>query len=97
MLCQLVKPANAYNCIGGEGFRTALQNALTCIQELEYLVRTESSNSFGTSSTTKSDPHVAKSLDLNAQRIAIVTKLINIFRRHLRVRYELPFDELVHA
>lgn len=84
--------------LGGEGFRTALQNALTCIQELEYLMRSETSTSAGgMASSLKSDLQTSKNQDTNAQRIASMTKLIDIFRRHLRVRYELSFDDLLHA
>ncbi|KAF8195553.1 Rapamycin-insensitive companion of mTOR, N-term-domain-containing protein [Pholiota molesta] len=94
-----IKSAKEGDDKSGEGFRTALQNAVTCIRELESLVRSESSSSNGPTSplASKVEMHSATNHDLNAQRIDAMTKLIDILRRQLRVRYELNFSEVLHA
>ncbi|KAF8967140.1 Rapamycin-insensitive companion of mTOR, N-term-domain-containing protein [Flammula alnicola] len=83
----------------GEGFRTALQNALNCIRELESLVPPEISPSTITSATptSKTNLQSAGTHDVNAQRMEGMSKLIEILRRHMRVRYEINFNEVLHA
>ncbi|KAF9475644.1 hypothetical protein BDN70DRAFT_883456 [Pholiota conissans] len=82
----------------GEGFRTALQSTVNCFKELGSLLRSEPSSSNASALPPfKAEMHAVDHHDIDAQRIAVMTKLINILRRHLRVRYELNFSDALHA
>jgi len=77
---------------GGEDFRTTLQNAVSCVQDLESFARSESMAP--TALSAKSNNQFT---DLGSQRIEVMGKLIDILRRSMRVRYELNFIEVLHA
>jgi rapamycin-insensitive companion of mTOR len=82
--------------LGGEDFRKALQTANSCIKELEELSKSESALS--TASTSKSSTfQTAAAADLNTKRIESMRMLIEILRRHVRVQYQLSFEEILHA
>ncbi|KDR82835.1 hypothetical protein GALMADRAFT_88557 [Galerina marginata CBS 339.88] len=84
---------------GSEDFRTTLQNATNCIKELESITRSEASQSTPLSSASSSKPayQPASPVEVNNQKIEAMAKLIELLRRNLRVRYELNFNEVLHA
>lgn len=90
-------PISKYILLGGEDFRTALQNATNYIKDLESISRSESSQSSPLPSASSSKINQSTPIDPNIQRIDTMAKLIEILRRHMRVRYELNFDEILHA
>jgi len=84
------------HALGGEEFRAALQSASTCIKELEALSRSSIPQPATSPSSKANVPH-SSSVEVNAQRVEVLGKLIEILRRQLRVKYELNFSEILHA
>jgi len=84
------------HALGGEEFRAALQSASTCIKELEALSRSSIPQPATSPSSKANVPH-SSSVEVNAQRVEVLGKLIEILRRQLRVKYELNFNEILHA
>ncbi|KAF8895478.1 Rapamycin-insensitive companion of mTOR, N-term-domain-containing protein [Infundibulicybe gibba] len=83
---------------GGEDFRVALQNASQNLKTLESLSHPQPPSLPLAPTPSSSFPALtADSLDSNQQRVEIMNQLIDILRRHLRVRYELNVIELVQA
>ncbi|KAJ7212059.1 Rapamycin-insensitive companion of mTOR, N-term-domain-containing protein [Mycena pura] len=80
----------------GEDFRTALSNASTCIKTLATLAR-GTSNSPISSTAGPSAPSAANGTDIDRQRIEIMTRLVSILQRNLRVRYELNLTDVMQA
>ncbi|KAF9046606.1 Rapamycin-insensitive companion of mTOR, N-term-domain-containing protein [Panaeolus papilionaceus] len=80
-------------------FKTALQTANNCIKELESLARSEASQSSASSSSsaTKGAFQSGAAVELNGQRVETLVKLIEVLRSTVRVRYELSFNEVLHA
>lgn len=77
---------------GGEDFRKALQTANSCIKELEELSLSEAV--LPKSSIIKI-PDVQSTT--NDKGVELMGNLINVLRRHLRVKYQLDFSEILHA
>ncbi|KAJ7095819.1 Rapamycin-insensitive companion of mTOR, N-term-domain-containing protein [Mycena belliarum] len=81
----------------GEDFRTVLSNASACIKSLAALSRgavtSPNSNVAGSSSTLPS----ATVNDPDRQRIEVMTKLVSILQRNLRIRYELNLPDVMQA
>ncbi|KAG6916446.1 hypothetical protein DXG01_006774 [Tephrocybe rancida] len=75
----------------GEDFRTALNNASNLLSTLASFT---SSRATGTASSSSSTPNSAET---DRQVIETMSKLIDILRRTLRVRYELKVAEVLHA
>ncbi|CAK5284163.1 unnamed protein product, partial [Mycena citricolor] len=81
----------------GEDFRTALNNASSYIKSLAALSRTNATSST-IGAPASSAPGLAPSaLDTDRQRIELLTKLVTILQRNLRVRYELNLSEVMSA
>ncbi|KAJ6559137.1 Rapamycin-insensitive companion of mTOR, N-term-domain-containing protein [Mycena vulgaris] len=80
----------------GEDFRTALNNASTCIKSLAALARGPATSpvSITAGSSAPSSVNVA---DIDRQRIEIITKLVSILLSNLRVRYELNLPDVMQA
>ncbi|TFK40828.1 Rapamycin-insensitive companion of mTOR, N-term-domain-containing protein [Crucibulum laeve] len=75
--------------------RTTLNNAINCIRELESLSRPPlppSSSSTGSASLASSAANEA-----DRKRIEVMSRLIDILQRNLRVRYELNISEVLQA
>ncbi|THV00832.1 hypothetical protein K435DRAFT_827891 [Dendrothele bispora CBS 962.96] len=76
----------------GDDFRTALRNAQSCVSTL---------TSLNASIPAPSDPSpsavLSNSPDLDRQLVEVMTKLVQIFQRNLRVRYGLETHEVVQA
>ncbi|KAG5353197.1 hypothetical protein C0989_009378 [Termitomyces sp. Mn162] len=75
----------------GEDFRTALQNATNLLSSLASFPSSYATGSVPSSSSTPN------SLDTDHQVIETISKLINILRRSLRVRYELKIAEVLNV
>lgn len=75
----------------GEDFRTALQSATNI---LSSLVSFQSSYATGSMSSSSSTPNPSET---DHQVIETMSKLIDILRRSLRVRYELKIAEVLHV
>ncbi|EDR13794.1 uncharacterized protein LACBIDRAFT_309182 [Laccaria bicolor S238N-H82] len=80
----------------GEDFRTALQHATSFVKDLESLARSASSLP-PASTSTSSGMQPAAVVEYDRQTTELMTKLIGVLQRHLRVRYELSLDDLLHA
>ncbi|KAG2009933.1 ste16 [Coprinopsis cinerea AmutBmut pab1-1] len=78
----------------GEDFRTALQNAITCLRELDSITQSSSGSSKGESSSS-GDMKTAEAIETDRRRVSLMNKLTDILRRHLRVRYELKTSDLL--
>ena len=83
-------------------FRTSLQNANKCIEDLESLTHSGTSpsqalSSLPSSSSTINGPQSAPLLNLNSQRIVAMSKLITILRTNMRIGYELNFNDVLRA
>ncbi|SRR6266545_7629288 len=82
--------------VGGEDFRNALQTANSCIKDLAESSKTEMAQT--TPSTSKAPSfQSATAVELNSKRIELMKKLINVLRRHVRVKYELNFNDIMQA
>ena len=81
--------------VGGEDFRKALQTANSCIEEVEGLLKTELPPTPSTSRSPGSQ--FSPAADLDSKLIESMRKLIDILRRHVRVQYEVKFEEILHA
>ena len=83
----------------GEDFRSALQQAANCIRDLESYTRSgvPTLGNLSSASSSKATPHSPAAVDLNGQRIETMSRLIDILRRHMRVRYELKFTDVLQA
>ncbi|KAJ7819414.1 Rapamycin-insensitive companion of mTOR, N-term-domain-containing protein [Mycena olivaceomarginata] len=77
-----------------EDFHTALNNASTCIKSLSILAR---NNATSPSASSSSSPQAANAADVDRQRVEIMTQLVSILQRNLRVRYELNLTDVVQA
>ncbi|KAF9004644.1 Rapamycin-insensitive companion of mTOR, N-term-domain-containing protein [Cyathus striatus] len=84
---------------GGEDFRTALNNAIACIKELDTAAKTPTQPSPKDASTSSSGASLRTASVIESDRLRIETmaKLIETFRRHLRVRYELNIQDVLRA
>ncbi|KAF5369485.1 hypothetical protein D9758_002757 [Tetrapyrgos nigripes] len=76
----------------GEDFRTALRNAQSCISTLASLA-----SAFISSDSSTSSPTSNEASDIDPQWIEVMTKLVYILQRNLRVRYQLKVQELVQS
>ncbi|KIM43166.1 hypothetical protein M413DRAFT_443978 [Hebeloma cylindrosporum] len=83
----------------GEDFRSALQQATNCIKDLESYTRSGVSTSanLSSASSSKSNTYSSAAVELNGQRIETMSRLIDILRRYMRVRYELKFTDVLQA
>ncbi|KAF7365155.1 hypothetical protein MVEN_00387000 [Mycena venus] len=77
-----------------EDFRTALNNASTCIKSLSALARNNATSPSAGSSSTSPTINAA---DVDRQRVEVMTQLVSILQRNLRVRYELNLTEVMQA
>ncbi|KAF8139513.1 Rapamycin-insensitive companion of mTOR, N-term-domain-containing protein [Mycena galopus ATCC 62051] len=77
-----------------EDFRTALSNASSHLKSLSALARGNVNSPTAGSSST---PSAATTADVDRQRVEIMTQLVSILQRNLRVRYELNVNEIMHA
>ncbi|KAJ7459908.1 Rapamycin-insensitive companion of mTOR, N-term-domain-containing protein [Mycena latifolia] len=73
----------------GEDFRTALSNASTCIKSLAALARGTATSPIS-SSAGSSTPSSANAADVDRQRVEIITKLVSILQRNVRVPQVVP-------
>ncbi|KAI0917225.1 hypothetical protein AcW1_007525 [Taiwanofungus camphoratus] len=88
-----------------EDFRSAMQQANSCIKSLLSLSRQTAplqssaalSPSTSPSSSALPNPTSANLVELNRSRIDAMTRLIGVLQRNLRVRYELDIAEVVQA
>ncbi|KAJ7175920.1 Rapamycin-insensitive companion of mTOR, N-term-domain-containing protein [Mycena filopes] len=78
----------------GEDFRSALSNANTCIKSLAALAR---GNVTSPTAGSSSAPPPINGADIDRQRVEIITKLVSILQRNLRVRYELNLTDVMQA
>ncbi|CAA7271328.1 unnamed protein product [Cyclocybe aegerita] len=95
-----VRPVNGSTDEKGEDFRTALSNAITALKELKSLSHSETSPPLPSAPSAKpnnSNFQSGAAVELNGQRIDAMSKLIEILRRHVRVKYELDFNDVLHA
>ncbi|RXW24422.1 hypothetical protein EST38_g1410 [Candolleomyces aberdarensis] len=82
----------------GDDFRSALQNATSYLKELEAMAQASAAEpSSKEPSSSNGDFQTASALESDRKRVDLLSKLIDIFLRHLRVRYELKLDELLRA
>ncbi|KAJ7044185.1 Rapamycin-insensitive companion of mTOR, N-term-domain-containing protein [Mycena alexandri] len=82
----------------GEDFRTALGNASTCIKSLAALARGNVTSPVASSAgSSSSAPAPISAADIDRQRVEIITKLVSILQRNLRVRYELNLADVMQA
>ncbi|KAK7048427.1 Rapamycin-insensitive companion of mTOR, N-term-domain-containing protein [Favolaschia claudopus] len=77
-----------------EDFRTALNNASSCVRSLTMLNRGNIASPTGGSSSSTS---AVNSTELDRQRVEILTQLVSILQRNLRVRYELNITDVMQA
>ena len=82
--------------VGGEDFRNALQTANSCIKDLAESSKTEVSQTTPLTSKAPSFQSAA-TVELNTKRIELMGKLIDVLRRHVRVKYELNFNDIMQA
>lgn len=82
---------------GGDDFRKALQIALSSLKELEDLARPEGSLSSGSTSKSPTGFQTATTVELDKKRIELMGKLIEVLKRHLRVKYEMNFNDILQA
>ncbi|KAJ7675763.1 Rapamycin-insensitive companion of mTOR, N-term-domain-containing protein [Mycena polygramma] len=80
-----------------EDFRTALNNASTCIKSLAALARANVVSPVSGASGSSSAPPIVNAADVDRQRVEIMTKLVSILQRNLRVRYELNLTDVMQA
>jgi hypothetical protein len=81
---------------GGDDLRKALQTANSCIKELAELSLSETAQP--KSSTSKLPDFLsAAAVENNDKRNELMGNLIDILRRHLRVKYQLAFSEILQA
>ncbi|KAJ7672758.1 Rapamycin-insensitive companion of mTOR, N-term-domain-containing protein [Mycena rosella] len=81
----------------GEDFRTALANASSCIKSLAALARGPVTSPVSSTAGSSSAPSSGNVADIDRQRIEIITKLVSILQRNLRVRYELNLPDVMQA
>ncbi|KAJ2919190.1 hypothetical protein MD484_g1222, partial [Candolleomyces efflorescens] len=82
----------------GDDFRSALQNATSYLQELQAMAQASAAeSSFKEPSSSNGDFQTASAIELDRKRVDLLAKLTDILLRHLRVRYELKLDDLLHA
>lgn len=81
----------------GEDFRTALHNATNYMKELGVLNKSASTPLLppSTGSSSTNNPQPAAVVEKDHLRIEAMSKLIDILRRNLRVRYELDLSEVL--
>ncbi|KAJ6585048.1 Rapamycin-insensitive companion of mTOR, N-term-domain-containing protein [Mycena capillaripes] len=79
-----------------EDFRTALNNASSCIKSLAALARGNVTSPVSATSGSSTTP-VVNAADVDRQRVEIMTKLVSILQRNLRVRYELNLTDVMQA
>ena len=82
--------------LGGDDFRKALQTAIFCIQELEEMSKSEGSTSTFSNGKLPNSQSASAS-DFDAKRMEPVRKLVDILQRHVRVKYELNFGDILNA
>ena len=80
---------------GGDDLRKALQTANSCIKELAELSLTETAQP--KSSTSKPPDFLSAAVEKSDKRNGLLGNLIDILRRHVRVKYQLAFSEILHA
>ncbi|KAF9533164.1 Rapamycin-insensitive companion of mTOR, N-term-domain-containing protein [Crepidotus variabilis] len=83
--------------ISGEDFRKALQTGVSCIKDLEDLARSDASQSAGTASRSPTGFQTAAVVETNTKRVELMGKLIQVLQKHLRVKYELIFEDILQA
>ncbi|KAJ7107266.1 Rapamycin-insensitive companion of mTOR, N-term-domain-containing protein, partial [Mycena crocata] len=81
----------------GEDFRTALNNASTCIKSLAALARGNATSPVSSATGSSSAPPPVNTADIDRQRIDLITRLVSILQRNLRVRYELNLADVMQA
>ncbi|CCL99718.1 uncharacterized protein FIBRA_01740 [Fibroporia radiculosa] len=84
-----------------DDFRSAMQQASSCLRKLVSLSRSPHSGISTSPSTSPSSstsaPENATDADLSRARIDTMSQLIDILQRNMRVRYELDVGEVVQA
>ncbi|KAJ7935708.1 Rapamycin-insensitive companion of mTOR, N-term-domain-containing protein, partial [Mycena leptocephala] len=81
----------------GEDFRTALSNASACIKSLATLARGNVVSPVSSIGGSSSAPLPVNAADVDRQRVEIMTKLVSILQRNVRVPYELNLAEVMQA
>lgn len=83
---------------GGDDFRSALQNATSYLKELQAMAQASAAeSSFKEPSSSNGEFQTASAIESDRKRVDLLAKLTDILLRHLRVRYELKLDDLLHA
>lgn len=80
--------------VDGEDSRTALTNASACIKSLLALARGNATSPISSTGGSSSAPAV---VDIDRQRIEMMTKLVSILQRNIRVRFELNVPDVMQA
>ncbi|RDB17886.1 Target of rapamycin complex 2 subunit ste20 [Hypsizygus marmoreus] len=80
-----------------DDFRTALHNATTHLSALAALARSAGKSFHLTSPAPSSSSATSTSGETDRQVIEVMSKLIDILRRNLRVRYELKVTDVLNA
>ncbi|KAJ7761527.1 Rapamycin-insensitive companion of mTOR, N-term-domain-containing protein [Mycena maculata] len=93
---QTARPKDDGDDKTGEDFRTALNNASTCIKSLAALARGTATSPIPNTAASSSAPPI-NGADMDRQRIELMTKLVAILQRNLRVRYELNLADVMQA
>ncbi|KAJ7644182.1 Rapamycin-insensitive companion of mTOR, N-term-domain-containing protein [Roridomyces roridus] len=88
---QSAKPKEDTDEKSGDDFRTALSNASSCIASLAALSRPNPS------SPSSPAPVFPSPADTDRQRVELMTKLVAIIQRNMRVRYEVNLPDVMRA
>ncbi|KAJ7505263.1 Rapamycin-insensitive companion of mTOR, N-term-domain-containing protein [Mycena galericulata] len=94
---QSARPKDDADDKSGDDFRTALNNASACIKSLAALARGSVTSPNANSAGSSSLPSPVNVADVDRQRIELMTKLVTILQRNLRVRYELNLTDVMQA
>lgn len=85
----------SFTCISADDFRTALQNALSCVSSMVSLAHPAPSTPATASSSSTAPPQNVTEID--RQWIDVMSRLVVILQRNLRVGYELNLLEVLQA
>jgi len=80
--------------LGGEDFKSALQDANNWLNELDGLSSQIPSKD---PSTSTGNGHIATDDTIDRRRLELLSGIVEVLHKHLRARYELRLDNILRA